>query len=107
MWSYCLVDKEAPQAVKDEMRLHLTQTFGPAGNFEQDDIKNWENCTSAARGWMARQYPQNVQAGLSNEPEAELGRKIGERLRAIYIKCALLMDAKCWGEVDLKSSNWK
>ena len=107
MWSYCLVDKEAPQAVKDEMRLHLTQTFGPAGNFEQDDIKNWENCTSAARGWMARQYPQNVQAGLSNEPEAELGRKIGERLRAIYIKWALLMEAKGWGEVDLKSSNWK
>ena len=29
-------DKDAPLEVKEAMRLHLTQTFGPAGNLEQD-----------------------------------------------------------------------
>ena len=106
MWSYCVVDKDAPPEVKDALRRHLTQTFGPAGNFEQDDINNWQNCTSTSRGWMARQYPQNIQAGLTDEPQAELGRRIGARLRALYTKWAVMMDDKGWGNVHLNSQDW-
>ena len=51
IWSYCVVDKDAPPEVKTAMRLHLTQTFGPAGNLEQDDMNNWIQCTDTARGW--------------------------------------------------------
>ena len=106
MWSHCVVDKDAPAEVKDALRHHLTQTFGPAGNFEQDDINNWQNCTSTARGWIARQYPQNIQAGLTDEPQAELGRKLGARLRALYTKWGVMMEARGWGGVDLKSQDW-
>ena len=57
IWSYCVVDKEAPEEVKTAMRRHLTQTFGPSGNLEQDDMNNWEQCTGTARGVIARRYP--------------------------------------------------
>ena len=106
MWSYCVVDKDAPQSVKDALRHHLTQTFGPAGNFEQDDINNWQNCTSTSRGWVSRRYPQNIQAGLTNEPEADLGRKLGGRLRALYTKWAVMMETEEWNNVKLGSQDW-
>jgi 3-phenylpropionate/trans-cinnamate dioxygenase alpha subunit len=106
MWSYCLVDRDAPAEVKDALRHHLTQTFGPAGNFEQDDINNWQDCTSTARGWVARRYPQNIQAGMTDSPEAELGRKLGARLRGIYTRRAVMMEAKGWAGVNLTSLDW-
>lgn len=106
MWSFCIVDRDAPPEVKDELRRHMTQTFGPAGNFEQDDINNWQQCTETARGHVARRYPQNIQAGLSEKPEAEIGRKLGGRLRDLYTRWAVMMEADGWGEVNLRSSDW-
>ena len=70
IWSYCVVDKEAPPEVKTAMRRHLTQTFGPSGNLEQDDMNNWEQCTGTARGVIARRYPQNIQAHLGHEEKS-------------------------------------
>lgn len=106
MWSYCIVDKDAPPAVKDALRLHLTQTFGPAGNFEQDDINNWQQCTETAGGWVARRYPQNIQAGMSEHPGAEIGRKLGVRLRGLYTRWAVLMEGRDWSAIDLDSPGW-
>src|SRR5262245_3763246 len=106
MWSYCIVDKDAPQEIKDALRHHLTQTFGPAGNFEQDDVNNWEHCTATARGHVARRYPQNVQAGLTDSPDAEIGRKLGGRLRGLYSRWAVMMDARDWSSVNLQSPDW-
>lgn len=106
MWSFCIVDKDAPQDVKNELRHHLTQTFGPSGNFEQDDVNNWEHCTSTARGWVARRYPQNIQAGLTSDPAAEIGRKLGERLRALYTRWALMMEARDWSTINVSSLDW-
>lgn len=106
MWSFCVVDKDAPQEVKDALRLHLTQTFGPAGNFEQDDVNNWQHCTETARGVVARRYPQNIQAGLTDNPEAEVGRKLGGRLRALYTRWAVMMEARGWTVVNLASEDW-
>ncbi len=106
MWGYCVVDKDAPQSVKDALRHHLTQTFGPAGNFEQDDINMWQHCTATARGCVARRYPQNIQAGLTDSPDAELGRKLGSRLRALYTRWAVMMESKSWNEVNIHSPDW-
>jgi phenylpropionate dioxygenase-like ring-hydroxylating dioxygenase large terminal subunit len=106
MWSYCIVDKDAPHEVKDALRRHHTQTFGPAGNFEQDDINNWEHCTATARGHIARRYPQNVQAGLTDSPDADIGRKLGDRLRGLYSRWAVMMDARDWSAVNLGSRDW-
>jgi 3-phenylpropionate/trans-cinnamate dioxygenase subunit alpha len=106
MWSYCIVDRDAPREVKDELRRHMTQTFGPAGNFEQDDINNWQHCTMTARGHVARRYPQNISAGMTTSPEAGVGRKLGERLRALYTRWALLMEGRAWESLDLSSMDW-
>lgn len=106
MWSYCIVDRDAPTEVKDALRRHLTLTFGPAGNFEQDDITNWVGCTETARGWIARRYPQNVQAGLTDDPQAEIGRKLGTRLRDLYLRWAVMMEADDWNDVRLASHDW-
>jgi 3-phenylpropionate/trans-cinnamate dioxygenase alpha subunit len=102
IWSYCVVDKDAPEEVKKAMRLHLTQTFGPAGNLEQDDMNNWVQCTSTARGLIARRYPQNIQAHLGHEDKiGPIGG--GRRLRAFYARWEMMMKADNWSQVDLKT----
>jgi 3-phenylpropionate/trans-cinnamate dioxygenase alpha subunit len=106
IWSFCIVDKAAPPEVKKAMRLHLIQTFGPAGNIEQDDMNNWVQCTETARGRVARRYPQNVQAGLGHEAEAPPYTG-GFRLRAFYHRWAQMMDAKTWSDVNLTYGPWR
>ena len=100
IWSYCVVDRDAPPEVKEAMRLHLTQTFGPSGNLEQDDMNNWVQCTDTARGTVARRYPQNIQAHLGREERCgPIGG--GRRLRAFYARWAMMMAAEDWSDVDL------
>ena len=102
IWSYCVVDRDAPPEVKDAMRLHLTQTFGPSGNLEQDDMNNWVQCTDTARGTVARRYPQNIQAHLGREERCgPIGG--GRRLRAFYARWAMMMAAEDWSDVDLET----
>ena len=100
IWSYCVVDRDAPPEVKEAMRRHLTQTFGPSGNLEQDDMNNWVQCTGTARGVVAQRYPQNVQAHLGRE-ERSGAFGGGKRLRAFYARWAAMMAAERWSDVDL------
>ena len=100
IWSYCIVEKAAPQEVKDALLLHYLQTFGPAGNVEQDDMNNWAGCTATARGWVARQYPMNIQAGLGHDDDSPSG---GTRLRGFYHQWADLMSAESWEDVPLRT----
>ena len=105
IWSYCVVDKDAPDDVKTAMRLHLTQTFGPAGNLEQDDMNNWIQCTDTARGVVAKRYPQNIQAHLGHEDRCPpIGG--GRRLRAFYSRWEMMMKAESWDDVDLETRYW-
>jgi len=106
IWSYCIVDKDAPKEVKDAMRIHLTQTFGPAGNVEQDDMANWVQCTEMGRGAVARRYMQNIQAGLGHEPTTP-PLKGGMKIRAFYGRWAELMDAPNWTDINMNASPWK
>ncbi|MDE0214622.1 MAG: aromatic ring-hydroxylating dioxygenase subunit alpha [Deltaproteobacteria bacterium] len=102
IWSYCVVDKDAPPEIKTAMRRHLTQTFGPSGNLEQDDMNNWEQCTGTARGVIARRYPQNIQAHLGHEEKSGAFGG-GKRLRQFYARWAMMMGAESWGDVDLET----
>ena len=72
--SYTFVDKAAPQEVKDALRLASVRSFSPSGNFEQDDMDNWQECTRSSRGVVSRRYPMNMQMGLGHDRfDEELG----------------------------------
>ncbi|MDH3600101.1 MAG: RHO alpha subunit C-terminal catalytic domain-containing protein, partial [Candidatus Tectomicrobia bacterium] len=78
VWSYCLVDKEAPQDIKDSMRRNYAQRFGPSGMFEQDDGENWSQVSASSRSSLARTLEFNYQMGLGHERcHADLPGEIG------------------------------
>jgi phenylpropionate dioxygenase-like ring-hydroxylating dioxygenase large terminal subunit len=75
VWSWAYVDRAAPAEIKEAARLAAVQGFGPSGTFEQDDMDNWQECTRAGRGVVARRSPLNTQMGLGHE-------RFDEELRA-------------------------
>jgi phenylpropionate dioxygenase-like ring-hydroxylating dioxygenase large terminal subunit len=65
VWRYFLVDRDAPEDVKEFLRHYNMRYMGPAGMTEQDDIENWNYATAASRGTIARRYPYNYQQSLN------------------------------------------
>lgn len=63
-WRFFLVDKNAPQEVKDFLRHYYMRYSGPAGMTEQDDMENWNYATAGSRGVIAKRYPYNYQQSL-------------------------------------------
>jgi len=66
MWRFFLVDKDAPQAVKDAHRHYYLRYSGPGGMTESDDTENWTYATQACKGSIARKMPFNYQMGLGH-----------------------------------------
>ena len=69
IWSWTLVDKAMPAAVKDAIRRRVLLTFSPTGTHEQDDVHNWSQIQKTLRGVIARRYPFNYQLGLGHDSE--------------------------------------
>ncbi|MBX3493427.1 MAG: Rieske 2Fe-2S domain-containing protein [Parvibaculum sp.] len=94
MWSYCLVDRDAPPGVKAWLVAQSAASFGPAGAFEQDDAGNWAAVTKTSAGNMARKIPLNLQMGLGHEERSdrfpgELGLTASEiNQRGFYLRWA-------------------
>ena len=63
IWRWFLVDKAAPQEVKDFLRDYYIRYSGPAGMTEQDDMENWNYAHAASRGVIARRFPYNYEQG--------------------------------------------
>jgi 3-phenylpropionate/trans-cinnamate dioxygenase alpha subunit len=68
VWSYLLVEADAPDDVVDAVRVGGARSFGPSGLLEQDDSENWIQIQRNLRGYMTRSTPFNVQMGLHGEP---------------------------------------
>ncbi len=107
VWSCTFVDKDAPQRVKDVLRLASIRSFSPSGMFEQDDMDNWQECTQTGQGAVAKHDPLNFQMGLGHEgfsddlgawasdgPMSEISH------RAFYRRWANLMTARSWSELQ-------
>ncbi|MSQ32509.1 MAG: aromatic ring-hydroxylating dioxygenase subunit alpha, partial [Dehalococcoidia bacterium] len=108
MWVFCLVDKDAPQEIKDVMRPHLSMTFGPSGTLEQDDMNNWIQCTTSAKGFMGPRYLMNESLGIGHEgkhekyPAASTAPTPSEHnQRAFYNWWAEIMAAPSWSQIKL------
>ena len=63
VWRWYLVDRDAPQEVKNFLRDYYIRYSGPAGMTEQDDMENWNYAHAASRGTIARRYPYNYEQG--------------------------------------------
>jgi 3-phenylpropionate/trans-cinnamate dioxygenase alpha subunit len=106
VWSWIYVDKAAPPAIKEAMRLTGIRGFSPSGSFEQDDMDNWQECTRTCRGVVSRRLALNTQMGLGHERfQADLQawasdfRMSESNHRQFYRRWAQLMTAKNWAEV--------
>jgi phenylpropionate dioxygenase-like ring-hydroxylating dioxygenase large terminal subunit len=104
-WRFYLVDKDAPQEVKQFLRSYYMRYSGPAGMTEQDDIENWLYATSASRGTIARRYPFNYQQSLHvakmNDPvPGEVSTQISEHIaRGFYHRWASYLKEAPWDEL--------
>jgi hypothetical protein len=66
LWSWFLVEKDAPEEFKVASRKSYTLSFGSSGTLEQDDAENWSNITRGARGTLSRDLYLNYQMGLDH-----------------------------------------
>jgi phenylpropionate dioxygenase-like ring-hydroxylating dioxygenase large terminal subunit len=98
VWGWCVVDKAAPQEVRDVTRRHVTQRHSASGTWEADDVDNWVHSTMGSRGRVAQRYPQNIQMGLGHETKhPELPGTVGSfqcelNQRGFYRRWAELME---------------
>ena len=95
-----------PPEVKEAFRITGVRGFSPSGTFEQDDMDNWQGCSQAGRGVVARRHPLNLQMGLGHESYNEdlMGWTsdylYGEtNQRGGYQRWAQLMAANSWSEI--------
>ncbi len=66
VWSWGLVEREAPPAVIELARKMQILTFSPSGIFEQDDGEMWGESVEAMGGVYRRRFPLNYQMGAGH-----------------------------------------
>jgi hypothetical protein len=49
-WQWCAIDRDAPQIVKDIIRVDFSRVQSTTGIAAQDDTENFEQVTEATRG---------------------------------------------------------
>lgn len=106
IWAWALVNKNAPEEVKQDIRRFAMRSFSPSGMLEMDDGENWESATRANKGVVTRRqklhYAMNRLApdGPANYPGRVRQGQMGDNNQmAMYQRWADLMDAKDWASV--------
>ncbi|HVL76613.1 MAG TPA: SRPBCC family protein, partial [Noviherbaspirillum sp.] len=106
MWRMYLVDKDAPEAVKDAARHYFMRYSGPGGMTESDDMENWTSAAEACLGEQARSMFFNYQMGLGHAravPElkgaVENGEFTEENARIFYGRWAQFMKGLSWQQL--------
>jgi len=66
VWTFIVIDADAPDHIKEEFRKQNIRTFSVGGVFEQDDGENWIEVQKVFRGNKARKTKMNAQMGLGN-----------------------------------------
>ena len=106
MWRMYLIDKDAPETVKEAARHYFLRYSGPGGMTESDDMENWTCATEASRGEIARGLYFNYQMGIGYaQPVPELrgavvsGEFTEENARAYYRRWAQFMKGLDWQDL--------
>ena len=69
--TWVLVNKSAPQALKDLYMKGVMRTFSPSGTLEMDDGDNWENATQTNQGVVTRRQKLHYGLGMDSAIEHE------------------------------------
>lgn len=64
VWSWFLVEKDAPEAFKQESYETYVRTFGTSGVFEQDDAETWRAITAGTQGRLNGSQMLNFEMGM-------------------------------------------
>jgi len=106
MWRMYLVDKDAPDSVKEAARSYFLRYSGPAGMTESDDMENWTGATEAGLGEIASQMFFNYQMGLGHarpvpglKGAVENGEFTEENARIFYRRWRQFMEGLTWEEL--------
>jgi len=108
VWS--LVNRNAPDEVKEGFRTGVMRAFSPAGILEMDDGENWEHSTGVNAGYVTRRERLHYGLGLDSEidhPELP-GRVYAGQIndanqRAFYQRWLDLMTTPRWADVPDRS----
>jgi hypothetical protein len=115
IWSYILVDKNAPAEVKEEIVQSRQRISGPNGIQQKDDMENWFIQTRYSKGTMTRwALRQNNQLGMSR-PSLDGPSHFGlegmfhpsptdENYRRFFAHYAKVMEAKTWDDIRVKDT---
>lgn len=107
MWRWYLVDRDAPESIREWLRHYYMRYSGPGGMTEQDDMENWDYATQASRGVIAQRHPYNYQQGLGEEARGVLEDTVNSRhpiqgevnARGFYRRWAEFVDGLSWDEL--------
>lgn len=103
VWSFIVVDADAPEEIKDEYRRMNILTFNQGGTFEQDDGENWVEVQRVLRGHVARSRPFCASMGVgkpnANNPDfpGKTSYVYGEEAaRGFYHHWSRMMSEPSW-----------
>ncbi|HEP8861223.1 SRPBCC family protein [Pseudomonas aeruginosa] len=103
VWSFVVVDADAPDEIKEEFRRKNIFTFNSGGTFEQDDGENWVEVQNVLRGHMARSTPFCAQMGanIAGRNNPDFPGKTGyvyneEAARGFYHQWSRMMSEPSW-----------
>ena len=65
--TWVLVNKSAPEALKDKYRKGVMRTFSPSGTLEMDDGENWEGASQSSAGVVTRRQKLHYGLGMGSE----------------------------------------
>lgn len=71
-WQWCAVDRDAPKAVKEIVRVDFARIQAVTGLAAQDDSENFEQVTEATRGVVGQRLDFIYQMGLGHEGEVQV-----------------------------------
>ena len=107
-WHFVLLEKDAPEAIKQVIRIGSQANNGAAGLFEQDDVDNWRQVTAASQSRVGRRYPQDLSMGIGHAgahpdyPGLVSDRYISENnQRNFYLRWQEFMNAESWADIRL------
>ena len=108
VWGFQVIDKEAPQEIRDLSRRNGMLTFGISGIMEVDDADNWMQCVASAKSTIGRRYPQILSLGLGTEEEQDTlpgvrtPNAINETPQRLqYQRWQQMMDAESWADIPV------